>query len=109
MEETNRKEDKVGRKCGRKALTPEARENQLISYAMDEAELRIKEHTASSQLICHFLELGTEKSQLTKEKLRHETELLKAKKESLETMKETEALCNQALTAMQSYKGESDG
>lgn len=48
----------------RPATTPEARENQLIALAMDEAERKIREGTASSQLICHFLKLGSEKERL---------------------------------------------
>lgn len=37
----------------RPALTPEARENQLISLASDLAEKQLREGTASSQVITH--------------------------------------------------------
>ena len=37
----------------RPALTPEARENQLISLAVDLAERQLREGTASSQVITH--------------------------------------------------------
>ena len=39
----------------RPALTPEARENQLISLAVDLAEEQLRDKTASSQVITHFL------------------------------------------------------
>ena len=43
-------------KCERKirpALTPEARENQMIALAVDLAEKQLLEGTASSQVITH--------------------------------------------------------
>lgn len=43
----------------RPALTPEARENQMISLAVDLAEQQLRDGTASSQVITHFLKLGT--------------------------------------------------
>ena len=45
----------------RAALTPEARENQLIARAIDLAEKQLMEGTASSQVITHFLKLGPPK------------------------------------------------
>ena len=42
-------------KRGRPALTPEARENQLISLAIDLAEQQLRDGTASSQVITHYL------------------------------------------------------
>ena len=41
----------------RPALTPEARENQLIYLATDLAEKQLREGTASSQVITHYLKL----------------------------------------------------
>lgn len=38
----------------RPALTPDARENQMISLAVDLAERQLEEGTASSQVITHF-------------------------------------------------------
>lgn len=46
----------------RPALTPEARENQMISLAMDLVEKRIREGTASSAETTHFLKLATSKT-----------------------------------------------
>ena len=74
----------------RPALTPEARDNQLIAMAVDLAEQRLIEGTASSQEIVYFLKLGNTKSQLEIEKLKAENELLKAKTESMQSMKHIE-------------------
>lgn len=107
--------DKVGKtrrisssesiKKGRPALTPEARENQLISYAIDLAEQQLRDGTASSQVITHFLKLGSTKASLEKAKLEHETELLRAKKDAIQNSQHSEELYTQALEAMQTYKG----
>ena len=46
------------------ALSPEARENQMISLAVDLAEKQLIEGTASAQVITHYLKLATMKEQL---------------------------------------------
>ena len=90
----------------RPALTPEARENQLISLAVDLAEKQLSEGTASSQVITHFLKLGSTKAQLEKAKLEHETELLRAKTESWEAGKHLEELYRDAMEAFKGYRYE---
>ena len=92
----------------RPALTPEARENQLISLAVDLAEEQLRDKTASSQVITHFLKLGTTKAELEKEKLATENELLRAKTESIESQKRIEELYAEALNAMRRYNGQGD-
>ena len=89
----------------RQALTPEAREDQLISLAVNLAEKQLAEGTASTQVITHYLKLGSSKYQYEKEKLKHETKLLKAKTESLESAKRTEALYKEAMDAFKRYSG----
>lgn len=89
----------------RPALTPEARENQMIALAMDQAEQQLMDGTASSQVLTHFLKLATVKNQLELEKLKSENELLKAKKETLESAKRIEELYEEAMNAMKGYSG----
>ena len=89
----------------RPGSTPEARENQLISLAIDLAEKQLQEGTASSQVITHYLRLGSTKERLEKEKLERENELLRAKTEALESAKHVEELYANALEAMRSYSG----
>lgn len=92
----------------RPALTPEARENQMISLAIDCAEQQLRDGTASSQVITHYLKLGSTKERLEKEKLERENELLRAKTESLQSMKHIEELYANALNAMRNYSGSDD-
>lgn len=90
----------------RPGLTPEARENQLISDAMDLAEQQIRNGTASSQIITHFLKLATTKMELEKEKLKNENELLRAKTEAIQSAQNTEELYKNAIEAMRRYSGQ---
>ena len=89
----------------RPALTPEARENQLISLAVDLAERQLMEGTASSQVITHYLKLGTAKERLEREKLEKENELLRAKTEAIQSAQRVEELYENALNAMRAYSG----
>ena len=88
------------------AMSEEGRENQLISLAINLAEKQLREGTASSQVITHFLKLGTQEAKLEKEKLKHETELLAAKKQAIESTERIEDLYAKAIKAMRSYAGE---
>ena len=92
----------------RPALTPEAREQQMISLATDLVEQRLIDGTASSQETTHFLKLATTKARLEKEKLEMEIKLAAAKTESLESSKRTEELYLNALNAMRNYSGQGD-
>lgn len=87
------------------ALTPEGRESQLISAAMNLAEKQLLDGTATSQVITHFLKLGTEKYEREIEKLRKENALLQAKTESLESAKRMEELYDKAIKSMKDYSG----
>ena len=86
-------------------ITPEAREDQLISYAIDLAEKQLLEGTASSQVITHYLELGATKERSEKEILEKQKELIAAKPENLKSAKRIEELYENALNAMRNYSG----
>lgn len=89
----------------RPALTPEARENQMISLAMDLVEKRIREGTASSAETTHFLKLATSKTMLEKQKLEEENKLLRAKIETLQNAKHSDELYEAAIKAVRRYNG----
>lgn len=89
----------------RPALTPEARENQMIALAMDLVEQRLLNGTASSQETTHFLKLGTAKEKLERERLEKENELLKAKTEAIKSEQKMEELYREAIKAMGIYSG----
>lgn len=92
----------------RPALTPEARENQLISLAVDLAEKQLMEGTASSQVITHYLKLGSTKEKIEKEILEKQKELISAKTENLKSAKRIEELYADAINAMRKYNGQGD-
>lgn len=92
----------------RPALTPEARENQLISLASDLAEKQLLEGTASSQVITHFLKLGTIKERMELEKQRKEIALLDAKTQSLHKQERSDEMYEKAIQAMKRYGGYGD-
>lgn len=92
----------------RPALTPEARENQMISLAVDLAEKQLLEGTASSQVITHFLKLGSTKERIEKEIMEKQKELLEAKTQSLQSAQKIEELYMNALNAMRTYSGQNN-
>lgn len=87
------------------ATTPEGRENQMISLAVDLAEKQLRDGTASAQVITHYLKLASTKEKLEQEKLLKENELLKAKTDNIQSQKKAEELYQNALDAMRSYSG----
>jgi len=88
------------------AITPEGRENQLISLAVDLAEKQLEDGSASAQVISHYLKLGSTREQLEQERLQRENELLKARVEQLASAKRIEELYETALNAMRTYAGQ---
>lgn len=97
-------EEKVTRR--RPATTPEGRENQLISLAVDLAEQQLSQGTASAQVISHYLKLGSSREQLEQERLIRENELLKAKVEAMASQGRMEELYSDAIKSMRSYGGQ---
>ena len=90
----------------RPALTPESRENQLVSLAVDLAERQLVEGTASSQVISHYLKIGSTKERIENEIREQQIELLKAKTDALQSAKRVEELYGDALLAMKEYSGQ---
>ena len=89
----------------RPALDPEARENQLIALAINLAEKQLIEGTASSQVITHYLKLGSTKERIEKEILEKQKDLITAKTEAIQSAKRVEELYANALEAMRTYSG----
>lgn len=93
----------------RPAMSAEARENQLIALAYDVAEERLRNGTATSQEVVHFLRLGSLKERKELEMMEKKTELMTAKTEALQSAKRIEELYANAIDAMKSYSGYSQG
>ena len=87
------------------ALSSEAKENRLIALAWDEAEKRLMDGTASNQLICQLIKVGSTKERLEKDILKQQRELMEAKTDAIKSARHVEELYANALSAMQSYSG----
>ncbi len=89
----------------RPAITPEARENQMISLAESLAEQQLRDGTASAQVITHYLKLGSSEARIQREILARQKELITAKTEALQSAKRVEELYADAIAAMKRYSG----
>lgn len=107
MAKSSKKSVNTTRKI-RPALDPEAREKQLIALAVDLAEQQLLDGTASSQVITHFLKLGTTRAELEKDKLKKENNVLEAKAKAYQAGEEIKELYEGAIKAMKMYGGQGD-
>lgn len=89
----------------RPAISEHAREQQMCGYAIDLAEKQLREGTASSQVITHYLKLATSNASLERQKLEEEVKLLQAKTKAYESAEDIKLLYADALSAMKRYSG----
>ena len=108
MRKVAKNSEKGTMKRSRPALNPEARENQLIALAVDLAEQQLIAGTASSQVITHYLKLGSSKEKLEREKLEEENKLLRAKTEKIQSDKKSDTFYQEVLKQFKIYSGTSD-
>ena len=90
----------------RPALTPEARENQMIALATDLVEQRLLDGTASSQEVTHYLKLGSSKAKWERQLLEAQAELAKAKKEALDAQRRSDEDLKEVIRAFRQYSGQ---
>jgi hypothetical protein len=102
---SSKREPKKQRR-GSPATTPEGRENQLVSLAVDLAEKQLEQGTASAQVISHYLKLGSTRERLEQERLARENELLSARVDQIASQKKLEETYANALNAMRTYAGQ---
>lgn len=86
--------------------TAEGKESQLINLAMKLAEKKLRDGTASSQIITHFLGLATAKAQLEAEKLKADVKLSSAKVDKINSDRDMKNIYEQVIDAMKKYQGE---
>lgn len=89
------------------ARSVEARENEAISLAYDLAEEQMRNGTATSQVITHFLRLGTKRERLEREILAEQAKLVTAKTNAIEAEANMEETYQRAIEAMKRYSGNS--
>ena len=85
--------------------TAEGEESLMIALAMEQAKEQLLNHTAPSQIVTHFLKLGTRLAEIELEKTRSETQLAKAKAELMESQRKSEETAARALKAFKEYSG----
>lgn len=105
MKKADRKSSTNDELNSKPALTAEARERQLINLATNLAEQQLRDGTASSQVITHYLKLGTTKEKIEQEILEKQKELITAKTENLKAAKRIEEIYEKAIDAMKRYGG----
>ena len=89
-------------------FTDAAMERRLVGLAYDEAERRLKDGTASSEMVCHFLRVGSSKEYLEKQILESKAELTRAKTELFKAQQKSEEMFVEAISAFRSYKGDDE-
>lgn len=109
MAKSNTKNIQNSQRKQKPALSPESRENQLISLAVDLAEKQLREGTASSQVISHYLKRSSMKEKLELEIMEEQKKLFQAKTEAIQSQKHIEELYLNALNAMKTYSGNYNG
>lgn len=87
------------------ARTRERRVQQLVLQAENLIEERIRKGTASPTEVVAIVKLGTEMERATVERVRMQTEYLKAQKAKAESETVREELFTKAIAAMTRYQG----
>ena len=104
-----RKKRSPARKADIKKMPPprteEEAEKRCVNLATNLAMQQLADGTATSQIIVHYLKLGSLKEQAELEKTMHEIELLKAKKKAIESAEEQEKKYQEVIRAIASYSG----
>lgn len=108
MYESKRRPPKRKAEEGPTPIPPRTEEEAIKragGYAMDLAMKQLREGTASSQIIVHFLRLNSPKEQAELEKTRKEIEVLEAKKQTLISQEEQDKKYEEVIKAFTSYAG----
>jgi hypothetical protein len=100
-----RKSQEVPKRRRRPATSPEFREEELASAAYNLAEEQIRAGVASSQVITHFLKMGSTRERLEQQRIEHENRLLEVKRDQIQSQQRIEELYMDAIQAMRSYGG----
>lgn len=94
-----------GERIDQLALTPEAREQQLIEKAERLVEKRLEDGSASAQEVVHFLRLSTAREKTERQILEKKVELLTAQTEALKSAANMETMYKDAMDMFRLYNG----
>jgi hypothetical protein len=103
---TKKKADEL--KTRKPATTPEAREQQLVSLAVNLAEKQLLDGTAAPSVINHFLKIASTRETIEREMLEKQSKLIEAKAQSISKDREAEDLAKAAIEAMKNYNSGSN-
>lgn len=92
----------------RPATTPEAREQQLVSLAVNLAEKQLRDGSAAPSVINHFLKIASTRETIEREMLEKQSKLIEAKAQSIAKDREAEDLAKAAIEAMKNYNSGSN-
>lgn len=85
------------------AINDESAENKLIALALRQAQKQLEDQTASSQVVTHFLRLGSIRAKIELEKLELENLLLVEKIEAEKSGRILNEQFSEVIAALRSY------
>lgn len=107
MKEVEKKKEKRSEKLSVKNFkSTEARENFLIGLAYELAERKLRDGTASSQIITTLLQMHSEKAKLENQKLKSDLDVANAKIANMRSQEASEEIAEKALAAFRRYSGQ---
>ena len=89
----------------KKHKTAEAVENELISLAMDEAKRRLRDGSASFQIVRELIKRGSTKERMKEEMIEEKKKLVEAKVRAMESAERVEELYEEAMKSFKNYSG----
>ena len=84
-------------------ITAKDYESKLILLAMRQTEHQLKNMTATSQIVSHYLALASKQEEVKLKKLQLESELLEARIKSEQANQNVEEMFEEVLSALKSY------
>lgn len=90
------------------ARSEEELEKRAVGLATNLAIEQMRNKTASSQIITHFLKIGSLKEQLELKKIEYEITLLEAKTNAIKAQEEQDKKYEEVIKAIASYTGKDD-
>lgn len=90
------------------ARSEEELEKRAVGLATKLAIQQMEEGTASSQIITHFLKIGSLKEQMELKKLEYDISLVKAKTDAIKSQEEQDKKYEEVIRAITSYTGKDD-
>ena len=105
MEEKRNQRGSKKRSTSKRATTDEGRELEIQNLAMNLAYERLKNGTASNDLIKEVLKSGSAERRLKREIMEEQRDLLRAKREAIKSQEQTEVDYKKVLVAIRTYNG----